>query len=572
MPASLEAAPGNPAAYAALADFYADRNDAARALADYDRALELSPGLGYVHDHAAMVLWKERRRADAIARWKSALAALTRQQGRPHLADEFWANAPAAIQHIAERSLIQELRLEISSLLRAYVRRHESYRLDPLLIPLAQHGGLDLILDAASASSDPGAFLEHLSRVDWVGASDRQTILLRLIATRSPSEVRYDQVELATLLLDSRQTAAAETVLASIPRETRLEMAGQIAPLEIQVAAQSGSLAQLLDSYRRSPETEPGVGSLRDAVHALRKTGDEASARRVLEFLYTREIERGNFDAGNFLGLAEVRLQTGGTSAALELLRRMTLISGEPFENFVPAADLLERFGHAQEAVEFLAARVRAVPWDEDARLKLAEAQRSVPALAAIVADPLAPYAGRAAAARLLAKWHAPAPAAITGELALLARGEIDPASAEQPLYFEARVTAADACADPLVRARLLRGALAIQPDSVATRLAVFRTEFQAGQYQLAVSALQPMEQASIPAPLLLDLATAYENLGELESARQALRAAPPRTDIQKRIAALDRRIEIAAQDALRRPVVTDNVAQEHLVRPRLQP
>jgi hypothetical protein len=50
------------------------------------------------------------------------------------------------------------------------------------------------------------------------------------------------------------------------------------------------------------------------------------------------------------------------------------------------------------------------------------------------------------------------------------------------------------------------------------------------------------------------------------------LLAAPPRADIQKRIDALNRRIEIGTQNALRRPVVTGNVAQEHLVRPRLQP
>jgi tetratricopeptide (TPR) repeat protein len=250
----------------------------------------------------------------------------------------------------------------------------------------------------------------------------------------------------------------------------------------------------------------------------------------------------------------------------------MALISGEPFENLMPAADLLERFGHSQEAIEFLAARVRALPWDEDAGLKLGEAQRSVPALAAIMADPLNAYASRGAAARLLANLHAPAPADITGELALLARGRIDPAAAEQPLYFEARVTAAETTADPLLGARLLRDALAIQPDSDAARLAVFRAEFRAREYQLAVSALRPMEHTSIPEPVLLDLAAAYENLGELESARQTLHAAPPRADIQKRIGALDRRIEIAAQNALRRPMVTNNVAQERLVRPRLQP
>ena len=105
-------------------------------------------------------------------------------------------------------------------------------------------------------------------------------------------------------------------------------MSGQIAPLEIQIAARSASLAQLLEGYRRSPESEPPVDILREAAQALQKSGDETASRRVLEFLYTREIERGNFDAANFLGLAEVRLQDGDGSSALALLRRMMLVSG----------------------------------------------------------------------------------------------------------------------------------------------------------------------------------------------------------------------------------------------------
>ena len=254
------------------------------------------------------------------------------------------------------------------------------------------------------------------------------------------------------------------------------------------------------------------------------KSGDETASRRVLEFLYTRELERGDFGAANFLGLAEIRLQDGDASSALTLLRRMMLVSGEPFENFVPAADLLERFSRTREAIEFLTARVRAVPWDDDARLKLAKAQHAVPALTAIVTDPLAPYDDRTEAARLLAKLSGTPPAGISGELAVLAHGRIEPAAAEQPLYFESRVTAAEATAEPLIRARLLRGALAIQPDSVSTRLAVFRAEFAAKQYQLAVSAVKPIEPNSIPEPLRSDVATAYELLRELELARQTLR------------------------------------------------
>ena len=155
LPASLEGTPANHAAYAASGDFYAGRTEAASALADYGHALELIPNLGYVQDHAALVLWKEGRPADAIARWKSALADFRRQQGQPNLAAEFWVNASAAMEHIAERNLLTELRSELAALLRSYVQQHEFYRLAALLTPLVQHGGLDIILDTASASSDP---------------------------------------------------------------------------------------------------------------------------------------------------------------------------------------------------------------------------------------------------------------------------------------------------------------------------------------------------------------------------------------------------------------------------------
>jgi len=192
----------------------------------------------------------------------------------------------------------------------------------------------------------------------------------------------------------------------------------------------------------------------------------------------------------------------------------------------------------------------------------------------ALVTDTLAAYAERAAAARLLGKWGAPVPAGVGGELALLAQGKVSPAAAEQPFYFEARVKAAETPADPLERARLLRGALALQPDSVPTRLAVFRAEFAAGHNQLAVSAVAGslMDQPAIPQADRLNLATAFENLGELEEARQTLQQLPANAEIEKRIERLSHRIDIAAQNAMRRPVIRDNVVQDRLVRPRITP
>ena len=44
--------------------------------------------------------------------------------------------------------------------------------------------------------------------------------------------------------------------------------------------------------------------------------------------------------ATNFLGLAEIRLAAGDTAGALDLLRRLAVVVGNPFENLDPAAAL----------------------------------------------------------------------------------------------------------------------------------------------------------------------------------------------------------------------------------------
>ena len=79
--------------------------------------------------------------------------------------------------------------------------------------------------------------------------------------------------------------------------------------------------------------------------------------------------------AANFLGLAEIRLTVGDTAGALDLLRRLVVVVGNPFENLDPAAALLEKTGHNAEAVEFLDQLVKSAPWDASYRLRLAQAK-----------------------------------------------------------------------------------------------------------------------------------------------------------------------------------------------------
>src|SRR5205085_4461579 len=112
---------------------------------------------------------------------------------------------------------------------------------------------------------------------------------------------------------------------------------------------------------RSDPAKMPPIEVLRSAANALTTTGDKVSAQKILEIVFNREIEQHSLNAANLLGLAEIRLDRNDLPGAMTLLRRMTLVVGEPFQNHEAAAALLERKGHSVEAAQFRAELARAV-------------------------------------------------------------------------------------------------------------------------------------------------------------------------------------------------------------------
>ena len=66
-------------------------------------------------------------------------------------------------------------------------------------------------------------------------------------------------------------------------------------------------LDDLIQQFQQAPEKAPPLDALRDAALSLQEK-DPAHARRLLEYVYTRQIAERNFAPANFLGLAEVRL------------------------------------------------------------------------------------------------------------------------------------------------------------------------------------------------------------------------------------------------------------------------
>jgi hypothetical protein len=492
-----------------------------------------------------VALWDSGRKSEAIARWKLAIRAFEDQQSEPNLANSFWTEAPEALRHIGERGVWNEVRLPIESLLRSYLERHDAYRADSLFQAAARYGHLDV-------AAQPVLVLEMMLRMEFLPFSERIAACRRLIELQA-SNARYWKQQLAELQFQAGETAAAQGTLGEIPRTRETEH------LEIRIAAKAGTLAALLDRYRRDPASAPDLNRLLEYAGSLQS----GAANQIRDFAYTRELERGNFDASNFLGLAQVRLEEKNTPAALALLRRMMLVSGEAFANQVPAADLLDRYGDSADATAFLRERLKAVPWDSETRGRLAVAAGDQADLRALITDDTALYRVRVSAARALGT-IAPGPIA-TGELKLLAGGHISMAEAQQPFYYDARLVAAEQETEPARRVQLLVDAIAVRPTEKEPLLPLFRAALAAGNFDLAATTFDRGAGFTTEAPGL------FEKLGNLQRAIQILEREDPKKYAAE-IERLQKEQNVRAQNSARRPHVTDQVTQAGVVRPRVEP
>jgi cellulose synthase operon protein C len=566
----LEENPGRSEAYSDLGDWFVERGQAARAFTEYDHALELNPDRGEVHDRIALLLWDQGKHSEAVAQWKTAIKDFEAQQGRPNLVQSFWPLCAAALEHIGRHGVVADLRPEVDSLLRHYVERHARYGAQSLLTPIAKYRLVDF-------TAQPFEVLEQVIQDRDLAAADKIAALRRLIYLNNqrPPEERNDwsldvwRQKLAALLLDADDLPGARAVLASVPENVRADRWRGIGflDLELRISAKAGELANVLDGYRRNPKDAPAFDALRNAAEKFTIRHEDAVADQILAFAWSRELDHGNFEASNFLGLAEIRLKAGDTAGAAQLLRRMQLVADEPFDDLMPAANLLEKYRRTAEAAAYIQARVRAVPWDSEARLRLGNE------FSAIAVDANAPYAVRVEAAKRGGIGG-------NGELALLARGHIGAVAANHPFYYDARLEAARNTTDPATRVSLLLDAIAVHPEQLAPMLPLFEAAYPSGQFQLALEAAQRC-WAVVPVPLATarQMSAAFEQAEDYMSAAAVLRSVATRTDtpvpireqLKEEIAAVEHRQQLHRQNEARRPRVIAPVEQDHVVRPRIE-
>jgi tetratricopeptide (TPR) repeat protein len=520
LPAELEGSPASPARYLNLARTYAEARNIDASVAEYNHALELSPSDPAIEDELATTLYRANLHDDALIHWHQALAILARMQQRAMYPESWFTSLEIVTRHLGEYHLTATCRPETETILGPYLAKNGNYRSNELLkaIYLASATpaeGANFIIAVANSASDPNQILDDLSREPWLAEASREPILLRQIEllreqkdNQGPEGLLRYQYQLIDLFLDQNHLAKAQTVLDSIANKAT-NASGDIDAIVL--ATRTNHLQALLDKWRANPDLVPEQSKLDSAIYSVsRPTSaykpDSAAIRPLQEFVFEHKDQNHTLVPTDFLALAQLRLDTRDLPGALDLLRQLTLqhpsnyengamtfpvpgqpefepdqsarinysASGEapnPYINTDYAASLLEKDHHPAEAIPFLQALVKSVPWDASYRFRLAQAQLASNArdlartnFTAVARDTSAPYDLRVQAARALTPLTSQTTELGSRELSFIAHPSTV-AAARQPYFAGARIAAAAiASTSPSDRELLLREAIAIAP------------------------------------------------------------------------------------------------------------
>jgi predicted Zn-dependent protease len=645
LPAILEESPASASGYLTLADYYAGAGDTKHAIADYNHTLELSPNRPDVYDNLALAYYKQGDRAAALAQWKQAFAVLSAQLNSARLAESFWADFGRTCDQLAARHLFAELKPDADAILRTYLRRNGNYRSNALVHSAYAAVGEPAaatawLLDLSSVAHDPTIILADVVEVSWIPIAQRAPIYQRILESKGSAvskltglERQYAEQDLGSwqvrwvqYLVRTKQYAAAAAAIAALPEESREAQAATLVPFDLQIAAQLGTLDSKLTGYRADPQRAPAPEILRTAARRLFESGDKQSARKILELVFAREIEEHQLVATNFLGLAEIRLASGDTAGALDLLHRLVVAVGNPFENLDPAAALLEKTGHHAEAIEFLDQLVKSAPWDPSYRLRLAKAKlaadkdapAALEALAAIAAGPNTTYDLRLQAAAALA--GRPHSDLGSGELNLVAGSPaaVTATAADKFYFYAARIQAAQNVADSRMKIDLLSHCIIDFPRRDEARVPLFLATAAANSNEYALGIVEPLlqtqflrndvaeagseeeqiinsayeedsdepnvaptgaaklshaQQAQV-AQLIGDTMSRLNRLADAaayyDSARRVESSPASRKALLRKIADTKAALRIQHQNAARQPLLHEALEQDRVVRPRL--
>ncbi len=504
----LEHTPESASAYAELADYSAQAGRGDAALADYQHSLDLKSDQPAILDSIALIEWKQGRQADAVSAWQLAVKKLAAEMDARHVPESFWGDFAQVLGDVAAHNQYASINEPVDAMLRIYIARNGEYRVEPLLeAGYHAHGdSMDWLLAITTAASDPSYILRTIREESWIVKKQKSQLLEHILelerrkAQAHPDESSWgvDEIEssLIDTLLDEKRFGEVHAELARIPGE-KLKSTPWLES-NLRLAEAEHLLPQLIAQWKKEPETAPESRELQSSVRLL----NEQSTRMVMRFVYERALDARELTAPNFLGLAAIDLDEGDVTGAISLLKRLTLISGNPYGDTDSAASLLESKHKYTEAIQFLQPLTQSSPWEASLKVRLAvamlaantQAPQALATLTAVASDPRAAYAERLAAARAMKGHGAANPATGSAELNLLARdGCPSEDEAGKPFFIQARMDAAACMQDKNARERLLLAAMAASPSDSALRLQYVSAAFEAGQNARALVASEPI-------------------------------------------------------------------------------
>lgn len=510
----LEHTPAGADVYLRLADYsnQSDRKDAA--LTDYQHSLDLRRDQPAVLDKIATIQWNAGRHEEALSSWNEAVKRLAEEMDARHVPETFWTDFESVLDNISAHGQFDSVSQPVDAMLRIYIARNGDYRVEPLLRAgyHANKDSAEWLLNITTAATFQRALLEGIvphkwsAQSDWIQKEQLSLIYRRILelAERDPQQVpgqfdggldsaRRDYIE---VLVQEKKYAEARAVLSQVPAAQ--QNSAQWLPFLLQLADADGSLAQLLSSWKKLPATGPADNDLRNSTAALSPQANRA----VRRFVYENALDRRELTAVNFLGLAAIDLDENKTTEAVQLLKRLTLVSENIYADTDAAAHLLEQRTKPSEALQFLKPLADASPWNSEYKVRLAKVMLAVnpretnalATLKSVVADPEADYKDRVAAAAALKGQNLRA--GVSDELKLLAQSSCpSPLAASKPLFVQARVASAACAASAKTKEQLLGDALATSPGAAPIRLQYIWSAFAANFDSRALVAADPYLQ-----------------------------------------------------------------------------
>ncbi|MCI0602782.1 hypothetical protein L0156_07185 [bacterium] len=390
LPSDLEGASTASLRQDQLGAFYFQEKQSEQALKHFTLALQLDPDNLQYLDHRARALIEIGKKEEAIAVWKGIVAA--EKHRNDSRAWHFYLKAAA------EFGFLDRVRNEVEEFIDTNIRKTGAVGVLPLIQLYLQNAEPEyrnqLISKWMTLAPAPAQFGQALRSYNLSPAVNLRiyAAVNEYLESRLISAVGQEQTTLrnefwrwnqryAKTLMDSGDSERAAKVLAEVQEKFEATEDSQtkeailiLSVHALTLAGKEDKARKFLNDFLRTADSFEDPYGLEERYKKALETLKETSLETALkEEMYSWLLSIGRTDDGNYIGLAEVKLQKNQTEEAKELLRKMIYLNGENLKGFHAAAELWEKHQQWENALSLREELLKRNPRDEVNQSRLAE-------------------------------------------------------------------------------------------------------------------------------------------------------------------------------------------------------